>query len=81
MSAARKDPTTDLARRLSARADALGLTGAELARRLDQHPGNVSRWLTGRVTPSVASLLELAAALETTVAALLEGDPCPATAV
>ena len=79
MSASRKDPTTPLARRLREHVDALEITDAELARRLDQHPGNVSRWLTGRVTPSIPSLVALAAALETTVDALLGEGSCPAT--
>lgn len=81
MSAARKDPTTPLARRLRARADALGLSNADLARQLKQHPGNVSRWFTGRVTPSVASLRMIAAALETTVDTLLHGVAVPAPGV
>ena len=76
-----KPSTTPLARRLADRTSALGITRAELARRLDQKPGNVSRWLTGRVRPTVDSLRALADALETTVDALLEGEPCPATVV
>ena len=90
-----KPPTTLLAQRLQDRVAALGISYAELARRTGQAPGNISRWMTGRVTPTLASLQDLASALETTTEAFVKaelsperaaaweakGKPCPATAV
>lgn len=59
----------DIGRRIAAARKARGLTQVQLAERLDVNHRSVSRWETGRRLPT--DLPKVAAALETTTAALI----------
>lgn len=48
-----------------------GILGYELAAKLNCSPALVSKWITGRSSPNLDYLLEIAAALDTTVSDLL----------
>lgn len=50
--------------RLHHRMEAHGITQAELARRAGYETGNVSRWINGRVEPSLRTMLVLDEAVE-----------------
>jgi len=54
-----------------------GLTQVALAEMLGVHPITVARWETGERAPDIYTLKRLAAALNTTVGALLD-EPSPA---
>lgn len=63
---------------IAARRRALGLTQGQLAERLDVSFQAVSQWERGETTPELARLYDIAAALETTPGALLDGREPPA---
>lgn len=60
-----------LAARLRARLAELGWTAAELAKRLNQKPPNVSRWLSGRARPGAANLVKISRTLGLSLEELL----------
>lgn len=71
----RVEPATPTAARIQQRLKALNWTNAELAKRLDVHKQQVSRWTTGTsATPSPIYLAKLARALGVTSDWILNGD-------
>jgi transcriptional regulator with XRE-family HTH domain len=54
----------DTARRIGLRITALGITDADLCRRMGLNTGQVGRWIRGESMPSARQLGPLAAALE-----------------
>lgn len=54
----------DFIERLYARMQAADITQAELARMAGYETGNVSRWINGRVEPSLQTMLVLDEAVE-----------------
>lgn len=65
----------DLAKRLARRRRALGLTQEEVANRADMDPGYVNHLEHHPAAPTVGTLIQLADALDTTVAELLGSIP------
>lgn len=65
----------DIAKKLAAVRKSLGLTQAEVARRLGWSPPNYARIEKGRITPSFKSLEAIAEALEVPLAALTADRP------
>jgi transcriptional regulator with XRE-family HTH domain len=61
--ARRLEATTTFAARLQTRLEELNWTNNELAKRLDCHKQQVSRWTTGKDAPSSQSLRRIAQAL------------------
>ena len=62
-----------LGEHIAARRRALGLTQGQLAERLDVSFQAVSQWERGETAPELTRLYDIAAALETTPGALLDG--------
>jgi transcriptional regulator with XRE-family HTH domain len=69
------DALAGLRRRLVQTREEAGLTQAELADKIGPHAVTLSRIETGRQAVSVAALMDIAAALRTPVAALMEPEP------
>ncbi len=55
----------------------MGLKAKELAARVGCHPPDISDWENGKTTPSLASLLKLAQALDVSETWLLTGKAVP----
>ena len=54
----------DTARRIGLRITALGITEAEVCRRMNLHTGQAGRWIRGESMPSAGHVGALATALE-----------------
>ena len=59
--------------RLCEELHSLGISQAELARRLDVHPTAVAQWVRDAWPPTFGNLFRIAEALDTTPSRLLEG--------